>query len=174
MEHDSGDVAPWIKELYGDVKEFVLETVWTEMKKVLAELKAAAAAALAAVLAGAAVAKGAAAVAAQIAAILSTACTALWALVAVVVAVVIIGEIIEGLDSDSYGSNGAVLVLPTNLYDYFSQVSGEYKSEGNDHGFEINEGMFFNIEPSGIFADQGSIIIRSRFLLHNMEFWAPK
>lgn len=174
MEHDSGDVAPWIKELYGEVKEFVLERVWAEMKKVLDDLKAAGKAALAAAVAGAAVAEVAAATAAQIAAILSAACAALWVMVALVVAVVIIGEIIEGLDNDSYGSNGEVLVLPTNLYDYFDQVSGEYKSEGNDHVFEMLGGAFYTIEPSGIFADQGSIVIRTRFLLNNMDFWAPK
>ena len=122
MEEDSADVAPWMKELYGDVKEFVLETVWVEMKKVLSDLKAAGTAALAAAVAGAAVAEVAAATAAQLAAILTAACTALWVMVAVLVAVVIIGEMIEGLDNDSYGSNGEVLVLPTNLYDYFNQV----------------------------------------------------
>jgi hypothetical protein len=174
MEQDHGDVAPWFKELYGEVKEFVLDLVWTEMKKVLSELKAAGKVALAAAVAGTAIAEVATATAAEIAAILSAACAVLWVLVAVVVAIVVIGEIIEGVDNDSYGSNGAVLVLPMNLYDYFNQVSGEYKSEGNDHGFEIRGGMFFNIEPSGIFADQGQISIGTRFLLHNFDFWVPK
>lgn len=174
MEQDHGDVAPWLKELYGEVKEFVLDLVWTEMKKVLSELKAAGKVALAAAVAGTAIAEVATATAAEIAAILSAACAALWVLVAVVVAIVVIGEIIEGVDNYSYGSNGAVLVLPMNLYDYFNQVSGEYKSEGNDHGFEIRGGMFFNIEPSGIFADQGQISIGTRFLLHNFDFWVPK
>ena len=174
MEQDHGDVAPWFKELYGEVKEFVLDLVWTEMKKVLAELKAAGKVALAAVVAGTAIAKVATATAAEIAAILSAACAALLVVAAVVVAIVVIGEIIEGVDNDSYGSNGAVLVLPMNLYDYFNQIGGEYKSEGNDHGFEIRGGMFFNIEPSGMFADQGTITIGTRFMFHNMDFWTPK